>query len=100
MKTIIAALGASSLLCAGSYIVNGARGCRDHHGQPTAARLNYWQFRNAVRSRNADASAAGAAASLRERELRGAHEFWRAMPVRAGGSGRQRGRVSPRRASS
>lgn len=74
----------------GSYIVNGARGCHDCHEQPTAAHLNYREFRSAVRSRNADASAVGAHANLGERELRGVYEYWRAMPARSGSSGRQR----------
>jgi hypothetical protein len=74
----------------GSYIVNGARGCNDCHAQPTAAQLSYRDFRNAVRSRNADASAAGAHASLGERELRGVYEYWRAMPVRSGDAAAQR----------
>jgi hypothetical protein len=61
----------------GSYIVNGARGCNDCHDQATSARLNYRQFRDALRS-SAGASAAGSHANLGERELRGVYEYWRA----------------------
>ena len=75
----------------GSYIVNGARGCNDCHDQTASARLDYRQFRNALRARSsADAAAAGAHANLGERELRGVYEYWRAIPVQSRGTGRQR----------
>jgi hypothetical protein len=74
----------------GSYIVHGARGCNGCHDTAAAARLDYQQFRGAFKARgSADASAAGAHAHLGERELRGVYEYWRAIPVQSGGTGRR-----------